>query len=435
MQPVPQVDSNQFGKRAPLIKCRAAEAIAIIDEQTSQLGRERIPTVAAAGRILASPAVAVSSVPGFRRAAMDGYAIASGDVDRATATHDIPHAFTIVGESLPGRPYLGAVQAGECVAIATGAVVPDATDTIVRWENVERQEQQIVLRGSIEARRDVALPDEDIPEGTVLIRPPRVMRPQDVAACLSCGIAEVEVIRKPRVGVFSIGDELLPAGAARPYGLIVDTNSLVLSRLVQRDGGELIGSEPELSCILPDDFQSIREAVARMAGRVDCLLVSGSTSHGRGDCMAAVLADLGETFFRGIRIRPAGPLAFGMIHATPIVLLPGNPIACLFGYEMFARRILQLQQGRKPDSPFRTQKARLCRRVASAAGRIDFVRVRFTHEGEAEPVWPRGASVLSSAVVADGFVVVPEPIAGYEAGEQVEVHLFDDCGPPVLSGD
>jgi molybdopterin molybdotransferase len=172
-----------------------------------------------------------------------------------------------------------------------------------------------------------------------------------------------------------------------------------------------------------------------MAARVDSLLVSGSTSHGRGDCMAAVLAELGQTWFRGVRIRPSGPTTFGQIQTTPVALLPGNPIACLFGYEMFARRAIQLQQGRRPDSPYPTRQARLGRGVASVTGRIDFVRVRFTEDEIVEPVWPRGASVLSSAVVADGFVVVPEELAGYEAGEQVVVHLFDHSGPTVLARD
>src|SRR5262249_30912218 len=160
-------------------------------------------------------------------------------------------------------------------------------------------------------------------------------------------------------GILSIGDELLPAGAAQQFGLIVDTNSIVLQHLVERDGGDVVYDDPGLNCILPDNFSAIRAAVAKLAGQVDCLLVSGSTSHGRGDCMAAVLSELGQIWFRGVRIRPAGPITLGSIKTTPVVLLPGNPIACLFGYEMFARRILQLQQGRKPDSPYRRQLARL----------------------------------------------------------------------------
>jgi molybdopterin molybdotransferase len=183
MQSSSQADVGLAGG-LPLVKCRAAEAIAVIDQRILPLETERIASSDAVGRVLAAPAVAVSSVPGFRRAAMDGYAIAFVDVDALT-NKSCRQAFQIVGEALPGKPYLGEIKAGECVAIASGAVVPDAVDTIVRWEHVDLSGRQIVVRGAIEARRDVAMPDEDIPEDTVLVQPPRVLRPQDVAACFT----------------------------------------------------------------------------------------------------------------------------------------------------------------------------------------------------------------------------------------------------------
>ncbi len=339
----------------------------------------------------------------------------------------------IVGESLPGKPFIGSVSTGECVLVATGAVVPDDTDTIVRWERVDRHGQAITLRGPVEARRDVSLPDEDIPAGSILVSPPRILRAQDVAACSSAGICDVQAFRQPRVGILSTGDELHASGAVPPAGSIVDSNSVILSNLVKRDGGLVAEPLQGSKHIIADEPAAIRTAMASMAEQVDCLLVSGSTSRGRGDCAVATLRELGELLFRGVRIRPAAPTAFGVIQGTPIFLLPGNPVACLFGYELFARRALQIQQGVGPDSPYHRQMFRLSRAINSAVGRIDFVRVRYAGDGMVEAVWPRGASVLSSAVVADGFVIVPEQSTGYEAGETVEVHVFDQpLQPPIF---
>jgi molybdopterin molybdotransferase len=430
MQSGAHADLNARRKPVSGVECRAIEATGLIDAHVASLPAESVPVPSAAGRRLAAPVVAVASVPGFRRAAMDGFAFRFGDLG------PLPHAsgaqLNIVGESLPGKPFIGGVGTCECVLVATGAVVPDATDTVVRWERVNRQGQTIVLRGPVEARRDVSRTDEDIPAGSVVVSPPRTLRPQDIAACCSAGIRDVQVIRRPRVGILSTGDELFPAGAVPPWGSIVDSNSVILENLVERDHGRVEGPLPDSSHIIRDDPKAIRTAMAALAERVDCLLVSGSTSHGRGDCAVAALQELGELFFRGVRIRPAAPTAFGVIKGTPVFLLPGNPVACLFGYELFARRALQIQQGVTLDSPYERRLFRLSRGISSACGRIDFIRVRLSGNGTVEAVWPRGASVLSSAVVADGFVVVPEESSGYDAGETVEVHLFDRPAQPVI---
>jgi molybdopterin molybdotransferase len=409
----------------PVQSCTLAEAWSLIDERLTSLPQERVATVAAAGRRLARPAVAVASVPGFRRAAMDGFAIRSEDACRTADGQEV--ALKVVGVSLPGRPFTGTLGPGECTAIATGAVVPNAADTLVRWESVTQHGETILIRRPVEARKDVAQADEDIPSGSVIVSPPRTLRPQDVAACCSAGLREIDVTRIPRVGILATGDELVRASATPGIGRIVDSNSLLLRCLVDRDGGQAIAAGDEESGILPDDFDLIRSAIAALVERVDCLLVSGGTSHGRGDHTVAVLRALGTIVFRGVRIRPAAPAAFAMIRDVPVVLLPGNPVACLFAYDLFARRAIRILGSRNTDLPYPRRTLRLSRAIRSPRGILEYVRVRASGQDAVEPVRPRGASILSSTVTAVGFVLVPEEVAGYETGQSVEVNLYDSA--------
>src|SRR5262249_50207318 len=150
------------------------------------------------------------------------------------------------------------------------------------------------------------------------------LRPQDVAACCSAGIREVSVVPCPRVAILSTGDELLPYGSPPTPGRIVDSNSILLSQLVERDGGRIVSPGES---IIHDDPDSIRQAMASLADEVYCLLVSGSTSRGRRDYAVGVLAELGHLAFHGVQMRPGGSAAYGMIRSTPVVLLPGNPVA------------------------------------------------------------------------------------------------------------
>jgi len=406
----------------PLLGCTAAEALSLIDERLCFLPAERISTPAAAGRRLALPAIAITSVPGFRRAAMDGFAIRLED---ATALRDGDElSLTVVGESLPGKPYTGTIGPGECTAIATGAVVPQGADTLVRWESVDQRGEKILISGPVEAHKDVAQVGEDIPAGRVIVSPPRTLRPQDIAACCSAGLREIDVTRLPRVGILATGDELVPPNATPSIGQIIDSNSLLLRPLIERDGGQAIPAGDELG-ILPDNFEVIRSVVAALVERVDCVLISGGTSHGRGDHTVAVLGALGTVVFRGVRIRPAAPIAFGMIRHVPVVLLPGNPVACLFGYDLFARRAIRILGSKDTDWPYPRRSMRLCQPIRSPRGVLEYVRVRCSGDDTVEPVWPRGASILSSTVTADGFVLVPEEVDCCEAGRSVEVHFYD----------
>jgi molybdopterin molybdotransferase len=219
------------------------------------------------------------------------------------------------------------------------------------------------------------------------------------------------------VAILVTGDELLPPGS-KPDGFqIVDSNSVVLRALVRRDGGDLLPTRH-----LPDRVEAIRGAMKSDDWEV--LLVSGGTSVGREDHAPRLLAELGELPIHGLALRPAMPTGIGFIDGRPVFLLPGNPVGCLVAYDLFAGRSIRLLGGRSDELPYRTEEHPAAVRLASTVGRMDYLRVRITPAG-VEPIETTGASILSTTVIADGFVLVPRASAGYGPGENVRVYLYD----------
>jgi len=214
------------------------------------------------------------------------------------------------------------------------------------------------------------------------------------------------------------GDELLPAGSP-PSGVhIVDSNSVMLRSLVARDGGEVLPFE-----ILPDDPERIRDAMADTAANV--VLVSGGSSVGQEDHAPRLLGELGSLDFHGISMRPSSPTGLGRIGSTFVFLLPGNPVSCLAAYEFFAGPTIRQLGGRSRDWPHRRTVLPLARKIASAIGRTDYVRVAI--EGRhAIPLATSGASILSSTVRAAGAVIVPRGHEGMAEGQEVEILLYDE---------
>jgi molybdopterin molybdotransferase len=392
-----------------------AAVVALIDGRVRPLPPEDVDLRTAGGRVLAADVTAGVPVPGFDRAAMDGYALRGGETFGAGPYN--PLEFEVVGTSLPGRPFAGHVGAGQAVRIMTGAPVPDGADAVLPAENAEEAGDRVRVSEPVPPGRHVGRRGEDVQVGAVVLRAGRVLRPQDVAVLASIGAAPVPVVRQPRVAVIVTGDELLPAGT-KPEGCrIVDSNSVMLEALVRRDGGL-----PAVLPLVPDTREAVRAALA--GADVDVLLVSGGSSVGQEDHAPRVLAELGELPVHGVALRPASPAGVGFMGGRPAFLLPGNPVSCLCAYDLFAGRAVRRLGGRSPEMPYRSVMLPLARKIASAVGRVDYVRVR-VEGGAVEPLATSGASVLSSTTRADGFVLVPRDSEGHAPGERVTVYLYD----------
>jgi molybdopterin molybdotransferase len=398
-------------------RAEVTDVLRLLDERVRPLTAEVVPLTGLVGRILAEPVVSLVNVPGFARAAMDGYAVRAEDTFGAEPGN--PRPLVVLGESFPARPYAGDVGPGRAVRIMTGAPVPDGADAVLPAEAVEGLDGgRVLARDSVPPGRHVGRVGEDVAVGREVLPAGRRLRPQDVGLLAAIGMASAAVVRRPRVAILATGDELLPPGSVPQGYRIVDSNSPMLAALVARDGG--LDLPP---CRLADRYETVRYAIA--TSEAELVLVTGGSSVGAEDHAPRAVVEVGELAVHGVALRPASPTGLGFLPGDRVVvLLPGNPVSCLCAYDLFAGRAVRRLGGRGPDLPYRTAILPLASKIVSAVGRVDYVRVRTT-PGGVDPVAVGGAGILSTTVAADGFVLVDRDREGYAPGESVEVFLYD----------
>ena len=219
------------------------------------------------------------------------------------------------------------------------------------------------------------------------------------------------------------GDELLPPGATPRSGRIIDSNTPMLTALLARDGGALIGSHR-----LTDEVELIREHLANLDA--DVLLCAGGSSVGREDWLPVLVRELGKLMVHGVAMRPSAPAGIGQIGAMRVFLLPGNPVSCLCAYDFFAGPAIRKLAGRSADWCYARCRGPLARRISSQVGRVDYLRVTRGEDGDIDPIATSGAAILSSTTRADGFVIVPADSEGMSEGHEVEMFLYDASAEP-----
>jgi molybdopterin molybdotransferase len=390
-------------------------AIAWLDAQLQPLDPEPVPLRLAAHRVLAESITSSVDVPGFDRATMDGYALAAESTEGATSYNRLP--LTVIGDSLPGRPFPDRVGAGQAVRIMTGAPMPQGCDAVLPAEWVENTEttSAIAAVAAVSPGKNIGRRGEDVTQGTTLLPQGRLLRPQDLGVLSSIGVEQVRVYRRPRVRLVITGNELLPSGS-RPHGhCIVDANGPMLAALVERDGGVV-----DFPSLVPDEHDAILKSLYSDA---DVVIVSGGSSVGVEDLAPTLLASQGELAVHGIAMRPSSPTGFGRLEHRLVFLLPGNPVSCLCAYDFFAGRAIRALGGLSKTWPYHSIIAKLARKISSPIGRLDYARVRIV-DGDVEPIAVGGASILSSTTRADGFVIVPADSEGFAPGSEVEVWLY-----------
>jgi molybdopterin molybdotransferase len=390
-------------------------ALAWLDAQVTPLGSERVSLAEAAGRVLAVPIVSTVDVPGFDRATMDGYAVVATSTEGAGAYSRLP--LTVIGDSMPGRPFDGAVSAGQAVRVMTGAPVPRGADAVLPAEFVDAgpHGRTIAALEAVSPGKNVGRVGEDIARGTRLLERGRLLRPQDLGVISSVGLANVEVVRKPRVRLAVTGNELLAAGTP-PHGFhIADANGPMLTALAERDGGTV-----DFRGLVRDDAAAITDALLADA---DVVIVSGGSSVGVEDLAPGLVAQHGELAVHGIAMRPSSPTGMGRIGNRLVFLLPGNPVSSLCAYDFFAGRALRVLGGRPADWPYRSVRGRLTRKISSPIGRLDYARVPVS-AGAVEPLAVAGASILSSTTRADGCVSGGDVREGFAAGTDGDVWIY-----------
>jgi len=385
------------------------------------LPSEVISVQRALNRVLAEDVTAETSVPSFEKSAMDGYALIAEETFGASPTN--PALLRLIGESKIGETPRIVLHRGETAAIATGAPVPQGANAVVMVENTKRLETgDIEIHAPVAPEENVAQVGEDVKQGAVVLERGRKLKPPDLGLIVALGLMTVKVVRKPRVGVLSTGNELTDAvrGAA---GKIADVNRPVLMAMVEDCGGK-----PVDLGIARDNAEQISLKLAQGLRSTDLVLVTAGTSAGKGDLVPDVINALGKPgmLVHGIAMRPSLPTGLAVVEGKPIVSLPGFPVSAMFAFSTFVQPLILRMLGTEPDPQPRV-KARITKRIVGVPGFRTFVRVLVREEEgklHAEPLRTPGSGILTTLTRANGIVVVPENVEGFDEGAEVEVQLF-----------
>ena len=398
---------------------RLADALKIVLSNVGQLEPEVVPFNQSLGRVLAEDVVSKVDVPPFDRSAVDGYAARAADTFGASELKSVK--LCVVGSVDIGVASKRHVRKGEAVKIMTGAPLPRGADAVVMVERTRAKGKNIEVSAPVTPGKNVSAHGEDVKAGEIVLRRGQLLRPQDVGMLASTGKIRVRVSRRPKVAIFATGSELRKPGKHLGQAEITDINSHSLAAAVASCGGL-----PYRLGIIPDKPELLKRAL-RKALRYDMVLASGGSSVGERDIMPDIIAGLGKLLFHGVAIRPGGPTAFGVVRKRPVFSLAGFPVASLVAFDMLVRPALRHAQGLPADRGYPRVRARLARKVSSTLGRADVVRVKVRTEGSelvAEPIRVTGSSVLSSMTKADGFIIVPEEVEGFDEGNVVEVEIY-----------
>jgi molybdopterin molybdotransferase len=390
------------------------EALAILQRRLTSLPSEMIPLEEGLERVLAEDIMAAVDVPHFDRAAVDGYGVHARDTFGASDYNPLP--LTLTGEVFPGQVVARGLRENEAVRIMTGAPLPPGADAVVMAEYAEEEGAYVNILQPISPYKNVGRIGEDIRQGDLVLTRGRKLRPQDLGVLASIQVTQIPVYRRPTVALIMTGNELVRVNEPLTGCHIVDSNSFTLGGLAHR-----LGALPVRKGIIRDDYHLIKEAI--QTAHEDIVIVTGGTSVGAEDFAPLIVQELGELLVHGVAMRPSSPVGFGFIQQQPIFLIPGNPVSALVAFDAFVGPALQLMQGLQPAYPYAKIRGKLTRKIASAIGRVDFVRVRFTETG-VDPLRVTGASILSSTTRADGFVIVDKNSEGLNEGQEVEVYVY-----------
>lgn len=378
-----------------------------------------VPRARAHGLVLAGEVVAGEPVPPFANSAMDGYAVRAADTAGATAA--APVRLRVVGELPAGRPPSTPVGPGEAIRIMTGAPVPDGADAIAIVETTERDgDDGVLVAAAARPGEHVRPAGGDLAAGRPVFGPGTPLTPAHLGVLASLGVDAVAVVRRARVGVLSTGDEVVESGPLEP-GRIRDANRPMLLALLQE-----AGCEPVDLGIARDDEALITATLGHALRDCDAVITSGGVSVGDFDYVKAALERLGHLRWFQVAIKPAKPLAFGVLTGTPVFGLPGNPVSSHVSFELFARPALLAMMGHEARlRPVVTARAAhaMPRRPD---GKLHLDRVRVRPEGDgfvAAATGSQASNVLSAMAAANGLALLPDG-DGVEAGEPVRVMLL-----------
>jgi len=385
------------------------------------------------GQVLAENMVASFNIPPLANSAMDGYAVLSADTQGASV--ETPVELVVTGVVAAGQLPVHPLTHGTAIRIMTGAPVPDNADAVVPFEDTDELERRasggsskaIAIHIQSEPYDNVRGAGEDIEVGETVLECGQILRSGEIGVIASLGYSTVKAIRRPVVAIVSTGDELLQPGDEPEPGKIFNSNAFSIAAMVKRYGGV-----PKILGIAKDTIESL-EVILEEALCADLVVTSAGVSKGDYDVVKDVLSSKGEIALWSVRMRPAKPLAFGVLDRkdgtkVPLLGLPGNPVSAMVAFEQFGRSVIRLMMG-KPETEKPSIEAIMDDPIRNHDGRRVYARVRVYRDDSgvyrARSTGNQSSGVLSSMALANGLAICPDDIGMINAGEITKVEMLD----------
>jgi molybdopterin molybdotransferase len=410
-----------------LARLKGFQKLTFIDEalrtwlnvlQVKKCREVTIPVNEALNRVLATDVTAKEDLPRFNKSAVDGYALWAENTTGASQFNPVTFQITEAEE----------ITAKQARQVWTGNAIPKGANAVIMIENTKKYDGTLEVWMQLAMGGNVSKKGEDVKKGEIVVTAGTRLKPYHLALLAALGNGKVKVTEKPRIAILATGNELADADSKLSGSQIYESNRVMLSAMCRE-----LGAEPADLGIVKDDMDDIAEKLRMGLQNCDAVITTGGTSVGGLDLVPDVVNKIGKpgVVVHGMALRPAMPTALAELEEKPVMILSGNPVAAIIGFEVFARPLICKMLGMRKEELRPRLKAVMTRKVATALGRKTFVRVRvFEKNGDflAEPVSARGSGAISTMTRGNGFVIVPENREGVTEGELVIVHLFGNMG-------
>jgi len=396
------------------------DAVKKIHAYIAPTSLEEVETSKALNRVLANDIISELDIPPFDRSAMDGYAVKAEDTFGASPSN--PKVIKKIGTIEIGEQTNLVLKTGDAIRISTGAVIPQGADSVIKIEDTDIDGETVSLFTSIVPGKNISKKGEDIPQGTDILRAGIIIKASHIALLSSLGIKHVKVKKKPRVSVFAVGDELIEVGNPLPTNKIYNSNSPMVSSLVETYGGCVVR---ELN--IKDSKDEIRNNLIKSSVDSQIIIFTGGTSVGTKDFLPETIHENGEVLVHGIAMRPGSPILIGLKDQSLVFCLPGTPVAAYICFLSIVGTTIKKMLGCINTDPRVEIIATISKDVpVSRMGYVHFLRVKLEKKENkilALPVKLKGSGIISSLTQSDGIVEISEAKEGLKKGEKVSVYL------------
>jgi molybdopterin molybdotransferase len=405
------------------VKLKGFQKLMLIDQALKtwfnalQISKPKVAEISledALHRVLAEDLIATEDLPRFDKSAMDGYALKSSDLAGASQSKPVVLQLTQAPK----------VDSNQAKQVWTGNPIPAGADAVVMLENTQKHDQRLEVWSQLVPWSNVSKIGEDIKNNTLFVKAGTRLNPYHIGLAAALGYTRLKVAEKPKIGILPTGNELAEIGTERAANQIYDSNKVMIAAMCQELGAETI-----YLGLTKDNTEEIANKIKFALKKCDVVITTGGTSVGGLDLVPDAVNGLGKpgVVVHGVALRPAMPTAVAVLEGKPIVILSGNPVAAIIGFEVFGRPLICRLLGMEKDEQRPIVKAVLARRITSVLGRKTYVRVHVTlKNGEffAEPISAKGSGSISTMTQSNGYLIVPENREGVPEGETVIIHMF-----------